>query len=586
MIDALIYLQVQSVKNRLRTRLRRLRKPKYLAGAIVGGLYFYFFFFRNFFAGRAPPRSATGAATPETLLLYELLGALVLFVMVLSAWIFPHERAALAFTEAEIAFLFPAPVTRRTLIHFKLLRSQLAILFTTLLLTLISRRFGGGGTAWIRGAGWWVILSTLNLHTLAASFARTRLLEHGVSNRRRRIVVLSAVTLLAGIAVLWAKHAIPPPAGSDFASFDAIKYYLRQTLESGPAFFALFPFRLVVRPYLATDATTFFLAFGAAFALMLLHYWWVARSDVAFEEASIELSRKLAERITAVRSGRHWQTTAKPKKPKRPPFTLRPDGNPALGFLWKNLISAGQMFTLRIWIPFAVSAVCIGTVIGASSHSPDWLMPTLAIGTAILLGYSLFLGPVLLRQDLRQDLANADILKMYPLRGWQVVLGELLAPAAILTGAQWCLILLSASMFSRIPDGDVIPFANRLAFGVGAAVIAPAVNLISLIIPNASALLFPGWMQLGREHAGGIEIMGQRLIFMLGSVMVFALVLAPAAVLFGLVFLLLKFLGGIMIAAPLAAVVSAFVLLTEASLAIWWMGRLFERFDLSAESTA
>jgi hypothetical protein len=33
---------------------------------------------------------------------------------VLLAWMIPHERAALTFTEAEVAFLFPAPVTRRT----------------------------------------------------------------------------------------------------------------------------------------------------------------------------------------------------------------------------------------------------------------------------------------------------------------------------------------------------------------------------------------------------------------------------------------------------------------------------------------
>src|SRR5580765_6454478 len=147
MIGALIYLQMQSVRNRLRMRLRRLKKPRYLAGAAVGAAYFYFFFFRGLFAGRSSTATAADAAPPETLLLFELIGALALFLMVLSAWIFPHERAALLFSEAEIAFLFPAPVTRRTLIHFKLLRSQIAILFTTLFLTLVSGRFGQGGKA-------------------------------------------------------------------------------------------------------------------------------------------------------------------------------------------------------------------------------------------------------------------------------------------------------------------------------------------------------------------------------------------------------------------------------------------------------
>src|SRR5256714_11190254 len=182
MIGALIYLQVQSIKNRLRMRLRRLKKPKYLVGAVVGAAYFYFFFFRNLFTGRRDVAAGTAdAAPPETLLMFESLGALALFAMVLSAWIFPHERAALVFTEAEIAFLFPAPVTRRTLIHFKLVRSQIAILFTTLLLTLITRRFGGGGAARVPAAGWGLFFSPAIFPTLAARFPRPWLLVHRVS---------------------------------------------------------------------------------------------------------------------------------------------------------------------------------------------------------------------------------------------------------------------------------------------------------------------------------------------------------------------------------------------------------------------
>src|SRR5207247_9272566 len=99
-----------------------------------------------------------------------------------------------------------------------------------------------------------------------------------------------------------------------------------------------------------------------------------------------------------------------------------------------------------------------------------WLLPALGILTVILTGYSLFLGPAILRQDLRQDLANADILKMYPLRGWQVVLGELLAPAAILTGVQWCLVLLAAATFSRFPEDSPIPLSTRLSLGAAVAI--------------------------------------------------------------------------------------------------------------------
>src|SRR6266567_8490868 len=131
MVSALIYLQFHSVKNRTMMRVKRLKQPKYLFGAIVGGLYFYFYFYRWVFLRSGDRSRAALAASPGDLTLYESIGALILFTIILLAWIIPHQRAALAFTEAEVAFLFPAPISRRGLIHFKLLRSQTAILFTT-----------------------------------------------------------------------------------------------------------------------------------------------------------------------------------------------------------------------------------------------------------------------------------------------------------------------------------------------------------------------------------------------------------------------------------------------------------------------
>src|ERR1700730_14714920 len=154
MIAALFFLQYYSLKNRTLLRFRRLKQPKYLVGGIVGLLYFYFYFFRYLFGlpGRRPALSL--GSSPESLALYEAAGAAVFLVAVLLAWLLPHDRAALTFSEAEVAFLFPAPISRRGLGHFKLLRSQAAILFTTLILMLFVNRFGG--KFWIRAAGWWL----------------------------------------------------------------------------------------------------------------------------------------------------------------------------------------------------------------------------------------------------------------------------------------------------------------------------------------------------------------------------------------------------------------------------------------------
>ena len=50
----------------MRVRLRRLREPRYLIGAIVGGAYIYFSFFARFRATRASTarRNARGGQLP------------------------------------------------------------------------------------------------------------------------------------------------------------------------------------------------------------------------------------------------------------------------------------------------------------------------------------------------------------------------------------------------------------------------------------------------------------------------------------------------------------------------------------------
>src|SRR5262249_24069013 len=64
MLSALLYLRLTSFANWVRARVRRLRQPKYLIGAIVGFAYFYLVFFRNFRGtpGRGVRRAAAAQA--------------------------------------------------------------------------------------------------------------------------------------------------------------------------------------------------------------------------------------------------------------------------------------------------------------------------------------------------------------------------------------------------------------------------------------------------------------------------------------------------------------------------------------------
>lgn len=184
LLRAFVYLQAMSLFNLVRQRLRRLRQPRYLIGAIVGVAYLYMAFFSHDWSHDV--RSDASAVERWTMdpawhgLLVDVTGA-VLLMVALMAWLLPSKRAALRFTEAEVAFLFPAPLTRRALIHYRLLRMQFGILLTALLMSFIARRAGGSEShPLLHAMGWWLMLSTLRLHFLAASFGREWLLDLGV----------------------------------------------------------------------------------------------------------------------------------------------------------------------------------------------------------------------------------------------------------------------------------------------------------------------------------------------------------------------------------------------------------------------
>ncbi len=207
----------------------------------------------------------------------------------------------------------------------------------------------------------------------------------------------------------------------------------------------------------------------------------------------------------------------------------------------------------------------------------------------MLLGWALLLGPQIVRQDFRRDLAVADLLKMYPLRGWQVALGELLAPAVILTVVQWVLIVLAATLLQG--NSSVRgSWGSATAQGVAAAVLCPTFNLVSLLIPNAAALLMPAWFASANTpgataNSRGIEVMGQRLLFLLAQTVALALALIPAAVAFLLVYVLAaKPYLPEAAALPAAALAAALVFAAEAAGGLALLGHWFESYDLSAEA--
>ena len=605
MLSALLYLHFQSLGNQLAQRARRLKQPRYFFGAIIGGAYLLLMFSRSFLpllrGGRQAGPALFPWLTPAT---WEFIFGLVLAAGAVLAWVVPHQRAALVFTEAEIAFLFPAPITRRTLVLFKLVRSQVSVLFTVFFLTIIFHGTNGLEGALLRAVGYWVILSTINLHLLGSSFARTILLDHGLTLWRRRLLVLAVVGAVAAVAVYWVRATVPLPGNGDWQSPATFERYVGRLATSTPAVFLLAPFRAVVRPFVVSGQPhRFLLAIWAALGILGLHFLWVVRADVAFEEASLESSRRHAANVAALRAGRGLH--ARPARRRRAPFHLAPTGPPAVAILWKNLLGAGQFFNARLAFSVLAWALVVGWMLSAGAGRTFWPQ-IVGYASLMITAWTLLLGPQFVRQDFRQDLALADLLKVYPLHGWQVALGELLTPALVLSVVQGALILLAATLlggasgFPEVDDG--FPRTDEHAFGfllgngwhtpllvgLAAAFVLPPFNLVGLLLPNSAALLLPAWFA-GTQAGGprGIEVMGQRLIFFLAQFVALLVASVPAALACFLVYALAvhPYLEGAA-ALPVCALAAGGVFAAEAAGGIALLGYWFERYDLTTERSA
>jgi len=559
------YLAWRSAHNRVSRQLRHLRSPRYVAALLLGLAYLWFVVIAQ------RPAPAAGELADSRWL--ELVGALALLGAVAWGWIFGVERRVLAFSPAEVTFLFSGPVSRRGLIQFKLLRSQLLILFNALLWTLILSHERFGVSPWLRVISIWVLLTTLSFHRLGASFVRTSLAEHGRLGLRHRVVSLAVLGAVL-IALTWSiADALPRLAGADARTPLGFLSALGEAAAEPLPTALTYPFRVMIRPLTAPSVSAWLNALWPALILLLLHYVWVVRSDTAFEEAAAAVSLQRAQAVSERQAGR-----PAPRAPGRvtpPLFRLAPEGWPAGAILWKNLVAVTRTQRVRnVALALAVGAV----IVTALSFQPEGTLAEIAGWFAVTwAGAMTVIGPQWVRNDLRSDLLKLDMLRSYPLRGWSVVIAEVGASALVLTLIQLSLLVIGYLAF--LGNQSMVPALDeRTVLLFGAFVFLPGINLLGMIIQNGAALLYPAWVHLGSGRPGGVEALGQNMLMMVVFVALLAVtLLLPVAIGGGAFLLLHRAINGW--AALPATVLALGTMAFEAALLVDWLGRLFERTD-------
>jgi hypothetical protein len=567
-----LYIVVWSARNRVRVRLRRLREPRYLIGAFVGAAYL----FSTLLARMGGPPAMPGGRrrrTPDVLSLGSQglgigLASVAVLIFAALAWVLPPSKRVLDFTAAETDFLFPAPVSRRWLIVHRLMRSQVGLLFASLIWALFIPSASVAGRARV-AVSMWVLFATMRLYLTGIALARPRLLSPSARARRVAWAPIAALVALAGIvvgALAWRVWQRPE------ADLMNLVRRLDAAASTGILGALLWPFRTIFQPVLTTSPGMYLLALAGALVVLGVCLAWVLLSDETFEQVASEGAERPVGKGDVRRA---------PIRARDVAWKLAPSGRLEAVFAWKSAMQIGRSGDVLIgrWIVGLFTAGVLVTA-GVAAVSQLHGFAAVASGIAIMwAGMTVLFGPQSVRADLRDDLANLDVIKTWPVPSSSVVRGELVWPVSFVTMVSWAAIA-TAFLFSGTGNPQV-SFKWRFAAAVSAAIVSPGLIAAQYLVHNAAALLFPAWVPLGNQRPRGLDAMGQRLVLLAAIALSLVLVALPGALGGGLVW----FVIGWLLNAPAAGLVPAAaaftaIVLVEVLLATELLAPAYDRLDI------
>ncbi|HWS72702.1 MAG TPA: putative ABC exporter domain-containing protein, partial [Thermoanaerobaculia bacterium] len=346
-LRAFLLVTFASFKNRIVVRIKRLRNPRYLVSTIVGLGYFWFMFLRRSHVSISKLAATGGFHVGE---LGRDVASLAIFALLLFVWALPQQSGGVELSEAEIGFLFTAPLSRAQLLLYKLFRSIPPLLFSVFFMTLFGFRQA-------KLIGLLIGFAVLTVYMMMVGQARARLKVAGIGFLVRAVLVLATATGIGWLflhelggaaqlhAALGALSAGKAQPAVDAAAAPFHQPFLR-TLLFIPRLFAtaLFP----------TTTLQLFVSIVALLVFGYICFLLATRVSVSFEEASMAVSKKRVERnlrMQGRRAGRSFMIQSMP-----PPFRLSPLGPPEVAIVWKNVTAA-----MRMGLP---AIVIIGIIFG------------------------------------------------------------------------------------------------------------------------------------------------------------------------------------------------------------------------------
>ena len=599
----LIRLLTQSFRGQVVHFGRMLRHPAYLLGCLAG-IAWLLFWLGPLLLNSESVELGLSRQVLETstrlLPALHLLSSFGLALLLSIWWLMQWGSQPLTLQESEIHLLIPAPLPRRQVLQYAILKNQPRVLLSCCLMSFL---IGIGNRGFLLGLlSYWLFLTNWDLHAKARNLwiARNKELPRERAWIRR-------VGLVGGILLYWTLFislsrklilAVLDAVGSSATYLQAVQVVTDAISESWLSVL-LAPFVVFLGLHFTSSAVSTVFVSGLVVNLLLIviQNEWVVRSATRFEEAALEKARRASQLRDG--GGRYRSTSLRRRRDI--PFPLRFVNSPETAVIWKNLLASTRM-PLRRQVFIGLLAVTGLYFALLLLPVPDWMYAVfLVTGLVLFFFFPMFAGSGY-RNDFRTDLTNLELVRSWPTASWRLFVAEIGGPAVQigLYSALGCGITLVTQLaidsvgvermviFPESFMGDTsLPRVLVLAWMMlGASPFVLFAGAMCCAIHNLLALNLPGWVPLGLKRQDAAANLGQNLLITIVIMLSMALGILPSALLLGVTLQIQMWWLEIPFSfweMPLLGLVASLPILFLLTLMIALGGWSWERLDPSSE---
>jgi hypothetical protein len=179
---ALLTLLGLHYRGRVRHSLRGVRTPRGLVFLVLGIVVLSSWLGPALYRALRMPRADTQ--------MVRIIAPFAILGFCLSNLFASFGENAIAFTGAEVDFLFPGPFTRRTLLGYKILKTALGTAITSLIFSVLLLRYS---RSWIACfVGIWLTVQFMQLFAMAVTMVGQTIGERAYSGARRAVLIAAA----------------------------------------------------------------------------------------------------------------------------------------------------------------------------------------------------------------------------------------------------------------------------------------------------------------------------------------------------------------------------------------------------------